>query len=239
MKLTRWSLAVLGASAVVGLLAASGGLAASIPVTSKNLTTSRTCVLVMTSSAGGIDAGVRQGSANSNFGTQTSAHVATAAVLGDNRRTYVKPDLAACNPDIPSTATVASATLRLNASSVPGGLAGCRTHHIFRVGSAWTETGITWNNQPSGTTLDQPPAGEATSSMEIGAACSTNGGTGYVTGWNVTTDVAAWATGVAANNGWMIREGNEGQLLGPSSTYLTRETNNVTQGPWLVITYVP
>ena len=234
MRRVRWIVAMLAASALAGLASVTVGSASSLSVSSKSVTTSRTCSIITTNSTGGVDAYVRQGSASSNFGTASSANVASS--LTDSRRIYLRFDLTVCSPAIPSSATVTNALLRIN-SSVQPALA-CRTHDVFRVGSAWTETGITWNTQPFGTALNNPPSGERTAGMEIGDLCATNSGNGYVTGWNVTSDVDAWIKGTATNNGWMIRDDSEA-LLGPTSTYRTREANSVTLDPWLVITYVP
>ena len=41
----------------------------------------------------------------------------------------------------------------------------CRTEDLFRVGASWTEAGITWNNQPFGTTVNNPATAQRTSAI--------------------------------------------------------------------------
>jgi hypothetical protein len=234
MKRSTSIIASLAALAVVvGLLATRSGLAASMTVSSKNLTSIRTCALVTMSSVGGIDAGVRQATPTTNYGALANANVSGS--LSDNRRMYLRFDLGACVPAIPATSTVTNALLRINSSAQPSV---CRTNDIFRVSSSWTETGITWNTQPFGTSLNNPSSGQRTAALQIGNTCATNNLNGYVTGWNVTPDVNAWVRGTAQNHGWMIRDDAEG-VLAAAATYRTREANGVTLDPWLVITYVP
>ena len=95
------------------------------------------------------------------------------------------------------TATVRLATLQLYMSTVP---AACRTVDVFRVTSAWTEAAITWNNQPFGTTLNNPASATATDTFAVGtpAGCA-NEVAGYVSGIDLTTDVVAFVAGSSTN----------------------------------------
>jgi hypothetical protein len=231
---TKTSAALFAVVLATGLTA-TAGFAASLSATSQALTALRTCTVTATPSTttAVADGTVRQGSPTSNFGTTTSMDVASASSA--NRRIHVRFDLAGCAPSIPSTATVRSATLRLYLTTLP---AACRTLDIFRVTASWTETGITWNNQPFGTTINNPASGSRTDSFDVGTptGCE-NHLVGYVSGASVTTDVAAFVAGTT-NNGWMIRDDNEGSNTTRTSTFSTKELATIVLVPQLVVIYV-
>jgi hypothetical protein len=129
------------------------------------------------------------------------------------------------------------ATLRLYVNNMP---TACETHDIFRVTSAWTETGLTWNNQPFGTSLNNPPQAQRTTSLNVGTSpCQNTTNNAYVSGWNVTTDVQAFVAGTATNFGWMIRDDVEDSATTRVTTYATRDGNPLNQSPQLVVTYSP
>jgi hypothetical protein len=128
------------------------------------------------------------------------------------------------------------ATLRLYLTAVP---AVCRTLDLFRVAVTWTESGITWNNQPFGTTLNNPATGSRSASLTVGTpvGCG-NMVAGYVTGATVTSDVAAWVAGSASNFGWMIRDDTEGSATTRTATFSAKDLGTIAQVPQLVVTYV-
>jgi hypothetical protein len=214
----------------------SSGAAASLNATSQALTPYRTCVVTATpsSTTAVADASVRQASATSNFGTTTTMDVASASTA--NRRVYIWFDLAGCSPSIPSSATIRLATLRLYATGLPSV---CRTLDIFKVGSSWSETAITWNNQPLGTSLNNPAASSRTDSFDIGTpgGCQ-NRIAGYVTDAIVTADVAAFVSGASNNYGWMIRDDSEGSSTTRTTTFSAKNLGTLAQAPQLVVTYV-
>ena len=186
--------AAVAAFVVSGAASISVGNAASLNLGSQNLTPYRTCTITATpaGTTAVIDAVVRQATATTNLGTQTTIEVSSAN--NANRRTYVKFDLSGCTPSIPSSGNVRNATLRLYATAVA---ATCRTVDIFRVTAAWTEAGITWNNQPFGTTLNNPATGSRSDSVDVGSAAGcTNTVAGYVSGADVTTDVVGFRWGI-------------------------------------------
>lgn len=211
--------------------------AASLNLASEPLTPYRTCTITATPSTttAVIDASVRQGSPGTNFGTATTNSVGSGN--GVNRRLYVKFDLSGCSPAIPSTAVIRLATLRYSITTLS---AACRTIDTFRVTAAWTETGITWNNQPFGATINNPASGSATDTFNAGTpvGCE-NRTTGlYSTGANPTADVAAWVAGMATNHGWMLRDDVEGSATTRTETFSAKELNTVAQAPQLVVTWV-
>jgi hypothetical protein len=147
---------------------------------------------------------------------------------------YIRFDLTQCSPTIPSSSTIRLATLRIYVSALP---AACRTIDIFRSTATWTETGITWTNQPFGTTLNNPASGSRTGSFNVGtpAGCQ-NLAAGYVVGATVTTDVAAFAGGTS-NFGWMLRDDVEASATTRTTTFSAKNLGTLAQAPQLVITY--
>lgn len=217
----------------VGMLA---GSAASLSLTSQNFTPYRTCTITATptSTTAVADTTARQGTANGNFGALNTLNVSSGN--GVNQRTYLLFDLTVCSPAIPASATVRLATMRLYMSAVP---AACRVLDLFPVTAAWGETTLTWNNQPFGTTINNPPTASRTGTFSVGtpAGCQ-NQAAGYVTGGTVTTDVAGFVAGSTTNFGWMIRDDAEGSAPTRTSTFSAKELGTIAQEPQLVITYV-
>jgi hypothetical protein len=212
--------------------------AATLAVASKALTPIQTCTLTATPSSSTVetDAYVNQNAPTTNTGGANFVDAqSSSAAGGSNRRPYLRFDLTKCPKAIPSTATVKVSTLRLYVTAVP---AVCRTEDIFRVTAAWVEGTITWNNQPFGTSINNPPTGNRTDAITVGAAPCQNTGTNvYVNGWTVTADVQAFVAGTASNFGWMIRDDVESSATARNARFTSRDANVLAQAPQLVITY--
>ena len=168
--MTRSQIAMLGVAFAVSLglgVSVQSGSAASLNIGTQNLTPYRTCIVTATPSTTTrvVDAVVRQATPTTALGTATTFEVSSASAA--NRRAYLKFDLTGCSPSIPSNATIRAATLRLYASAVP---AACRTLDIFRVTARLPKSTITWNNQPFGTTLNNPASGSRTDSFDVGSS---------------------------------------------------------------------
>jgi large repetitive protein len=103
---------------------------------------------------------------------------------GDNARVLVHFNL----PQTPAGCSVTDVKLRLYASSYKEN----RTLQAFRLNGNWTETGVTWGNQPTTT------GGTATAPSRTSP--------GYVE-WTVTSQVQAMYSG--ANHGFLIRDATE------------------------------
>ena len=215
----------------------SSGAAASVNLTSQAFTPYRTCTITATpvTAAAVVDATVQQLTGTINFGTMTSLTVSSATAT--NQRIYLGFDLTGCSPAIPASAIVRLATLRLYMTAVP---AACRTMDIFKVTAAWTETVITWNNQPFGTAINNPAAAAASGSFNVGstAGCQNLATATYAVGGTVTPDVASFVSGASSNLGWMIRDDVEGSLTPQTATFAAKELGTVAQEPQLVVTYV-
>jgi hypothetical protein len=153
--------------------------------------------------------------AGSNFGTAATLSV-RSDVLG-NRRSLVRFDLTAC-PDF-SNARVTSATMHLVATSAAAG----RTYDVHRVTASWSETAVTWNNQPA-------VAGSATAGTTTAAGQMS---------WDVAADVSSFAAGSATNFGWRIGDRSEGAAVAATSTFASREDGTPVNRPRLVIEYYP
>jgi hypothetical protein len=197
---------------------------AGLTVSSNKLATFATCTL---SGSVGTSASMEDSFVDENAPTTNNGAAATIPSQSRNnrnRRPYVIFDLTTCSPNVPSSATITNATLRLYATALP---ATCRTQDVFRVTASWTESAITWNNQPFGMTANNPPSGSRTDGVTVGtgAGC-TFAAAGYVS-WNVTGDAAAFVAATSTNNGWMIRDDAENAAgLGSCSLATSRSPSS-------------
>jgi hypothetical protein len=224
-------LTAVAGSALTGLTV---GNAASLGVNSANLTSFYSCTLSGSSGSttSMFDTYVDQFSATSNFGTSTTVY--TQSQNNKNRRIYIKFDLTKCSPTIPSSATVVVATLKVWATVLPST---CRTNDVFAVTASWTQSGITWNNQPFGTSTNNPASGSRTDGQTVGTASCTFTAVGYVS-WTVTSDVAKFVAGTSTNNGWMIRDDAEqGGSSAVTVTYSSSHAGSVPHAPQLIVVY--
>ena len=124
-----------------------------------------------------IDSWIDQSSPSSNFGSDQILKV-KRETGSKAMRTLVRFTL----PGTPAGCTVTGATLRLWAASAATG----QTLQALRLNAGWTESGVTWSNQPATTGT---------------AATATS-----VSGWNqwtVTSQVQGMYAG--SNNGFLVR----------------------------------
>jgi hypothetical protein len=225
---------VLVAILIVLGLTSGPVLGAALSVTSSSLTTFRTCTLTPLTALSnvGTDSTVDEASPTTALGTSTSLTV-TSRSSSRNARVYLRFDLTRCNPAIPSSAIINAANLRM----VPMAVAtACRTYDVFRVTASWSETTITWNNQPFGTTLNNPPTASRTTSNAVGAAPCTNTSTNvYTSRWNVTSDVATFVAGTQTNFGWMIRDDAESESSTARTTsFYSRDIGSIASAQLIV-----
>lgn len=233
--MTRRSMFALLAGVVLGLSAVPG-LAASLNAASQNLTAYRTCTLTATPSSTSVvaDAHVRQAKPNTNYGTSTTLNVRSNTV--GNERAYLKFDLTACQPVIAYGAIVRLATLRLFVSKLP---THCRTYDIFSATSSWSEGTITWNNQPFGTALNNPPAGSGSTSFTLGAhgSCQFQNEPASLTA-TLSSDVQSFVSGSTTNLGWMMRDDAEDSTGSEIGTFTAKDAGVIAEAPQLTVTYV-
>jgi hypothetical protein len=149
------------------------------------------------------DAYVDEGLPLQNFGGLPFLSV--RSFLNTNTRTFVRFNL----PVLPEKAVLTKATLRLTPFSVPGP----RVYEISRVTATWSESGITWANQP--------------------AALVTGTQINNFMEWDVTTDVQNFYTGTP-NYGWRISDQSENSVIPLEILFRSRES--ITK-PQLIIEY--
>src|SRR5439155_8446594 len=140
----------------------------------------------------------------------------------DEQRTFLRFNLYGIS------GTINSSKLRMFISA-EGNSAPNRTHDVHRVTATWTETSITWNNQPA-------VAGSPTNSQTtpLTSAVPT------FMRWTVTSDVAAFVAGTFSNFGWRVSDpGATGSNT--DVTYASTEamplTTDKTQAPVLLVDY--
>src|SRR5438876_449594 len=106
----------------------------------------------------------------------------------DEQRTFLRFNLSGIS------GTINSSKLRMFISA-EGNSAPNRTHDVHRVTATWTDTSITWNNQPA-------VAGSPTNSQTtpLTSAVPT------FMRWTVTSDVAAFVAGTFSNFGWRVSD---------------------------------
>lgn len=227
-NLAGWVVGV-GLAGAVGLSYAS---ATTLTVRPRNASAFRSCVLTgyPTTSTAVTDAWADETSKTTNRGTTNALQVASGPA--QNKRAFVRFDLNSCVPGLVSTASVRRGTLRLALASTPSST---RTYNVQRVvspcpeavSSCWTETGLTWNNQPAVAT-------GITSSITL---TSTSPLAYY--DWDVTADVAAMVAGTASNYGWRIADSAEGAASGVTSHFASKNRGIAAGAPQLVIIYAP
>jgi hypothetical protein len=223
--------ALLVVAALSAVVAGSVGFATALGITPEALTAFASAdtvpVTTCTLTTAEADTYAHEDDAGTNFGTATTLHVRSAVrtvlvlTFPDNKRSFVRFDLASCS--IPSSARVVTAELKLFLSTAP---AASRTYQAHRVTQAWTEGNLTWDDQPTVAAL-------ATASAASGTA-----GNATIE-WNVAADVQAFTGGTAANNGWRVHDLLEGADPAHEGRFNSREHGTATQRPSLVVTYFP
>src|SRR5262249_50434532 len=131
---------------------------------------------------------------------------------------------------IPACATVTAADLQLKLTNVAKS---ARTHTVHRLTRSWTEAVVSWKSAQSATAWTTPGADFTATAT---AASATGTSSGVTLHWNVTADVAAFVGGSAANNGWLVKDANEGSG-GFEFQYASSENGTVALRPNLVVTY--
>jgi hypothetical protein len=131
------------------------------------------------------DSWLDQGSPSNNFGTDGVLTVNSKGP-SSNKRVMVQFNL----PALPSGCSLTAATLRLhNRAPISG-----RTLGAYANAAAWTESGVTWANQPVTT-------GAASTAVTPASAAWMQ--------WDVTTQVQGMYSG--SNNGFKVRDQTENQ----------------------------
>lgn len=176
-------------------------------------------VTIQPDAAAGKDAYVYSNAAATNYGTDQYLQVGNQGAY--MRRSYVQFDLSG----IPASVVVTSAIAQLYYNGGYG--TAIIDIGISKVTGTWTETGVTWNNQPAYST-----AMESTRAIN-----RSNEPVGYkdFTATNLVKDIV---NGAAVNNGFVFRISTEG-FTGPDAwaLFYSSDATNVAQRPKLVVTY--
>lgn len=151
------------------------------------------------------DAFTSQESTGQNYNTTVLNVFAEA---GEARRTFVAFPL----PTRPTNCTVTAATLRLRNAAAQTGA----TIQAYRNAAAFTETGVTWANQP------------ATSGTPATAATASG-----IMQWTVTTQTQAL---YSANTGFQLRDAAEGSG-DKRQAFDSRSVTTVGNRPQLTVTF--
>jgi hypothetical protein len=153
-----------------------------------------------------LDSWIDEAVPSSNFGTDTRLQVQTKSA-GNQRAlvTFVLPAGSGCS--------VTNATLRLFLETSEG----VRTLEAYRLASSWTESGVTWSNQPGTTGTAATASSTTTPNTWIE--------------WTVTSQVAAMYSG--SNNGFLVKDATEGAASRVRQKFTSREGTNQ---PQLVVT---
>lgn len=155
------------------------------------------------------DSWIDQNSTSTNKGTDSVLKV-TSKSGNLNTRALVQYDL----PSIPAGCSVTSAKLRLYNSSPKSG----HTLEALQNAASWTESGVTWSNQPSTT-------GTA-------ATATTPSNAGWME-WTVTSQVEAMSSG--SNYGFKLRDAAEDGAAGDEQSLSSREAGS--NPPELVVSW--
>ena len=215
---------LLGLLILVAAGANAIAFATSLPTSSQTVTTASVAATVPVSTCtlgSTADTYADQSLLNSgaNFGTATTLRVRssqTLALVSENKRAFVRFDVASCG--IPAGARVKTASLDLYLGTVP---AASRTYDVHRVESPWAETGLTWSAQPNWAAT---PTGSFTAAA-VGTRTT-----------DVRSDVSSFVSGTA-NYGWVIKDGTENSATSYEGGFNPREA--ATQRPSLGIGYYP
>ncbi len=219
MSRRRSLLAIVALFLCAGVGAHVIGHATTLPTAQARLTTATvaatvpisTCTLTASADTFADSAALSTGT---NFGGATTLQVRSDA-LG-NKRAFVAFDVAGCA--IPSIARVLTGGLSLYLATAP---TASRTYDVHRVSAGWTQSGLTWSNQPT-------TAASATASIATG----TSGGVTFTS--DVLADVSAFVAGSATNNGWRIKDRTESSLVAREGQFSSREGSTP---PALTVTY--
>lgn len=159
-----------------------------------------------------------------DYGDHFNAGYNTISGTPTQARTYVQFDLS----QIPSGATVTDASFSLyidpniNSSSDPG-------HNATKlsiVTSAWNQSTITWNQQPTvDTTTNEVIVGPTTTA------------TSSITGINVTAPVQFWVSNPGQNYGWRFWQVSEYTTLHSVEDFASKYDTSASYRPKLIVRY--
>jgi RHS repeat-associated protein len=131
---------------------------------------SRTTATVQSDANLGKDAIIVAGSyAVNNYGGSTYIAAETFPANGTPIRSFIDFDRSFIN----AGSTVLTSTLTLFGDASVGSSSGTNATYLRRITSSWTESGLTYNNQPTATTTNQVSVGAITGNNNLSATVTT------------------------------------------------------------------
>ena len=162
------------------------------------------------------DCFIDEANKDTNYGAET--YIEVKSRQNKNERSLLTFDLT----QIPSGSSVSSATLSLNAYTVPGT---GRTYEAWRATTTWAESTATWNLPPNYAGSASASAGETSGWMAWSSA-------------TLTSDVQGWVTDSSTNYGWMINDSAESATgQGHTIDFYSRRHGTAATHPKLTVTY--
>jgi len=162
---------------------------------------------------------VMSGNPAKNYGNGSDLWAGYSSYSTDQKeRTLVRFDLSSIPPG--STLSSASVGLYLNGIDPPNAV--FNTIGLYRITGSWTESGVTWNNQPGYTSTGG-------TSLALGSALNRY----YY--WDATSIVADWLGGTHANNGFILVSNLEGPGTDNDRGF---GSSRYTRDPLLKVTYI-
>src|SRR3989338_6162275 len=135
---------------------------------------------------------------------------------GKNKRAFIRFDFL-----FPAGTTIESAVMKLFLDDAPSS---SRTYAVARSLSSWTETGITWNNQP----ITSSPITDSLSTGTINDVWLS---------WDVEDDVAGFVAGTFSNYGWGLFDTEENLATSREGKFGSRNENNESKRPVLEVPF--
>ncbi|WP_455368620.1 DNRLRE domain-containing protein [[Eubacterium] cellulosolvens] len=165
---------------------------------------------------------------DTNFGTQVGMYVRSGST-SFVARSIVQFDLSS----IPAGSKINSAYLQMYYFSAPLGNPAGRTYNVYRLSEDWTELGSTWNSRDTGIPWTTPGGVWTT---EDSTSSIVPPSVGQWMSWDVTGIVQDWIENGQPNNGFIIRDPNDGVAgVDAAARFSTKE--NTANWPVLKIDY--
>ena len=181
------------------------------------LTYATTQNLTLQPGAEGKDAQVVEGDPDTNYGNNTYLYVGYYTLNKLRYRTYLYFDV---NSFLPADAVVTTAYLKLHQYGFM--VTGSLSIGLYQVTEDWTESAITWNNQPG-------------SSSDAESTNSVYSSTYTWSSWNIEDLLKGWLDGSITNYGMLLKP-----VIEPATNRVyfdSSDGSNTARHPQLLISY--
>lgn len=168
------------------------------------------------------DAYVSAENPNTNYNNRDYLFVRSALIGGD-ARSFIKFDLRS----IPPGSYIHSAILKVFMFDAPDSSRVMLCHRVTE--SDWSESTITWNNQP----------GVAELVTSVATGTQNNVWLSLIVTYSVEKFTSKDAAGYAPNYGWRLRDESELSAFSKEWRMYSKEHSDSTKRPYLEVTYYP